>query len=316
MWTLLDLHKHSLRGRRIPLHSQSLLLKLCKWRRKLLLVKPFFLVSVFYFFTSFCRTLSFFMYFLPLCSYLCMIGVKIFNSSCISFAFFFFFNCVSLAYFRCVSVLFFACFVSLCSVCFDFKLIPEMIFRKSGCLVVTSNLVKLKSISSWPKNIAKTTENYLCFHFHFKWLPALENRRERERESKKIADVGARRLHRSDHSNPPSSNPVTDHWDRLAISGPHTKKETERVERSSHREPTRTNSFSISFEIFVIKFVCDFIFYFLSLISDFVVVVVAWVVVFWWFSCCVVVGFVGVVVENSIFRMLPNTWNYFLEKFS
>ena len=72
-----------------------------------------------------------------------------------------------------------------------------MIFRKIGCLVVTSNLVKLKSISSWPKNIAKTTKNDLCFHFHFKWLPALENRREKERKSKKIADVGARRSHRS-----------------------------------------------------------------------------------------------------------------------
>ena len=44
--------------------------------------------------------------------------------------------------------------------------------------------------------------------------------------------------------------------------------------------------------------------------------VVVWVVVFWWFSCCVVVGFVWVVVENSIFRMLPNTWKYFLEQFS
>ena len=72
-----------------------------------------------------------------------------------------------------------------------------MIFRKIGCLVVTSNLVKLKSISSWPKNIAKTTENDLCFHFHFKWLPVLENRREKERKSKKIADVRARRSHRS-----------------------------------------------------------------------------------------------------------------------
>ena len=40
------------------------------------------------------------------------------------------------------------------------------------------------------------------------------------------------------------------------------------------------------------------------------------VVVFWWFSCCVVVGFVWVVVENSIFKMLPNTWKYFLEQFS
>ena len=45
-------------------------------------------------------------------------------------------------------------------------------------------------------------------------------------------------------------------------------------------------------------------------------VVVVWVVVFWWFSCCVVVGFVWVVVENSIFRMLPNTWKYFPEQFS
>ena len=44
------------------------------------------------------------------------------------------------------------------------------------------------------------------------------------------------------------------------------------------------------------------------LIPDFFFfVVVVWVVVFWWFSCCVVVGFVWVVVENSIFRMLPNT---------
>ena len=48
----------------------------------------------------------------------------------------------------------------------------------------------------------------------------------------------------------------------------------------------------------------------------FIVVVVVWVVVFWWFSCCVVVGFVWVVVENSIFKMLPNTWKYFLEQFS
>ena len=60
-----------------------------------------------------------------------------------------------------------------------------MIFRKMGCLVVTSNLVKLKSISSWPNFRAKTTENHFRFHFHFKWLPALENRREREREKER-----------------------------------------------------------------------------------------------------------------------------------
>ena len=132
------------------------------------------------------------------------------------------------------------------SVCFDFKLIPEMIFRKIGCLVVTSNLVKLKSISNWPKIRAKTTENDFRFHFHFKWFSALENRRERERErarrlptSEQEDRIRARRSHRSDRSNPPSSNLVTDHRDHLAISKPRTKRETERVERSSHHRRDR-----------------------------------------------------------------------------
>ena len=64
----------------------------------------------------------------------------------------------------------------------DFKLIPEIIYRKIGCLVVTSNLVKLKSISSWPKMRAKTTENHFRFHFHFKWNATEKNIEERERK--------------------------------------------------------------------------------------------------------------------------------------
>ena len=69
--------------------------------------------------------------------------------------------------------------------------------------------------------------------------------RERERARRSLTSeqedrIGARRSHRSDHSNPPSSNPVTDHQDRLAISGPCTKSEIERVKRLSHREPTHT----------------------------------------------------------------------------
>ena len=60
-----------------------------------------------------------------------------------------------------------------------------MIFWKMGCLVISSNSVELKSISSWPNFRAKTTKNHLCFHFHFKWLSALENRREREREGER-----------------------------------------------------------------------------------------------------------------------------------
>ena len=138
--------------------------------------------------------------------------------------------------------------------------------------------------------------------------------------------IGVRRSHRSDRSNPPSSNPVTDHRDRLAIFGPCTKRETERERRESREivappvrssrhhsrtrshqianEPTRTaltnpplrrtypsnprtrdrrtvnlqthepaNPLPISFEIFVIKFVCDFDFL-LSLFD------------LWFFCCC------------------------------
>ena len=64
---------------------------------------------------------------------------------------------------------------------------------KWGCLVVTSNSVKLKSISSWPNLRAKRTEMIFHFYFHFKWLPALENRREREREREEIATSPAPR---------------------------------------------------------------------------------------------------------------------------
>ena len=65
-----------------------------------------------------------------------------------------------------------------------------------GCLVVTSNSVKLKSISSWPNFRAKTTENHFRFHFHFKWLPTLENRRERERERERGERKKRSRHHR------------------------------------------------------------------------------------------------------------------------
>ena len=87
--------------------------------------------------------------------------------------------------------------VNLGCVWIDFKLIPEIHFRKMGCLVVTSNSVKLKSISSRPNFRAKTQEMNFCFYFHFKWLLALENRREREREGESKKRSRSRR-HRTD----------------------------------------------------------------------------------------------------------------------
>ena len=173
-----------------------------------------------------------------------------------------------------------------------------MIFQKIGCLVVTSNLIKLKSIYSWPKIRAKTTENHFRFHFHFKWFPALENRRERKRKSKKIADVGARRSHQSKtiaplrsfkptlikpshRSSRSSCNFRTTRKERdresieiVAPTNPDESTRTDEPRRTHlHREPTRTDSFLFSFEIFVIKFVCDFDFL-LSLFD------------LWFFCCC------------------------------
>ena len=234
-----------------------------------------------------------------------------------------------------------------------------MIFRKIGCLVVTSNLVKLKSISSWPKIIAKTTENDFRFHFHFEWYPALENRRERERKSKKIADVEARRSHQSKTIAPLRSFKPTlvepSHWssrssrhfrtmreerDResreIVAPQTHSHRWTHSHQRThSHRKPTRIDepwrthshrqTHSHPFVLVLVWTFCNkiclwFWFFTFSLWS----LILLLLLLLWWRGWWCFGGFPvvwwwvlwGVVVENSIFRVLPNTWNYFLEKFS
>ena len=97
----------------------------------------------------------------------------------------------------------------------DIKLISKMIFWKMGCLVVTSNSVKLKNISSWPNFRAKTTKNHFRFNFHFKWLVALENRRERERGRKKEEIATSPALRR-----PLTSPAPRMHWSRSRLRQP------------------------------------------------------------------------------------------------
>ena len=65
-------------------------------------------------------------------------------------------------------------------VCFGWKLLPEMLFRKWGCLVGSENSIfrKLKSID--PKKMPLTTE--ISLHFYFPFKAFLENEREGERE--------------------------------------------------------------------------------------------------------------------------------------
>ena len=141
-------------------------------------------------------------------------------------------------------------------------------------------------------------------NFHFKPFPDSHAKRERERafdfDFANFADHSLwLRLRRS--MNPPIYEPIT------PLTSP-IYEPTNRSSTQSHEPTNRSLSLSLWFWFSV---------WFWSthepLISGFFVVVV---VVFWWFSCRVVVGFVWVVVENSIFRMLPNTWKYFLEQFS
>ena len=70
------------------------------------------------------------------------------------------------------------CSCNLGCVCFGWKSLPEMLFRKWGCLVGPENSIfwKLKSVD--PKKKPLTTEIDLHFYFPFKAFP--ENERERE----------------------------------------------------------------------------------------------------------------------------------------
>ena len=105
-------------------------------------------------------------------------------------------------------------------------------------------------------------ENDFCFHFHFKWFPALENRRERERESKKIAlseqEYNQIASEQDDRTTPiVQTHPCRTQSPIIEIISPfpdnaqreRQRKKGEWVERSSHHrrdrlaivlEPTRT----------------------------------------------------------------------------
>ena len=184
-------------------------------------------------------------------------------------------------------------------------------------------------------------------NFHFK--PFLDSRVKREREREKSLRL-CRRTQSLNHATNPeprsrlrlrrSTNLRTDLWPRAfnpPIYEPTNWSSTQSLRPTSLRlrqwprafAPRTHELFSLSVwfwffvwfwsthePIYVSMWFWFFTFSLWSLIFFFFVVVVVWVVVFWWFSCCVVVGFVWVVVESSIFRMLPNTWKYFLEQFS
>ena len=186
---------------------------------------------------------------------------------------------------------------------------PENIFSWSCVLVgLTRKLVLVQIFTS----------------NHFWTHTQRERERERERESLRL------RLCRS--TNPPitpSTSPITPSTSSIykLIYEPTNRSSTQSLRPTSLRLRRRPRAFApwTDLSLCVILIFCvilidprtdlhfcvifDFLLFLFDLWFFFVVVVVVWVVVFWWFSYCVV-------VENSIFRMLPNIWKYFLEQFS
>ena len=176
-------------------------------------------------------------------------------------------------------------------------------FRK--CFSINANVwLRMKN-----KFFGKYFQLIMCFNgfapkigfiqnFHFKPFP--DSRGERERERAQI---------------PPSTSPIYKPTNRSSTHEPSTSPATHSLRATNPRT---------DFSLCVILILCDFDrptnrstflcdFDFLLSLFD-----------LWFFCCCcggvlvvfVVVGFVWVVMENNIFKMLPNTWKYFLEQFS
>ena len=216
-------------------------------------------------------------------------------------------------------------FVVLGCVCFGFKLLPEKLFRKCGCLVAYGKWIFRKKILVYHKIKAFDPESIFSQNFTFKSFPEThkerkdshaQTERERERErswTQKVEIVAPsarsstrdRRTHKQrvartheptngEPTSPRTANPRPTNGEPTIGLRTH---ELRVAPRWSHRQVALL-LISLSFSLLASRTVSDLvivilIFYFLSLISDFfVVVVVMWVVVFWWFSCCVVVGFV------------------------
>ena len=168
-------------------------------------------------------------------------------------------------------------------VCFDFKSLPEMLFHKCGCLVVHEKWIFRKRILVDRKIKAFDPENIFSQNFTFKSF--LETRKERKREKKdsranterersRTQKTQDRRTTGKSHYEP--TNPRT--RDHCTVN-PWTASRTAPIAPWTHESQVapRTRelpiSFSFSFEIFVIKFVCDFDFL-LSLFD------------LWFFCCC------------------------------
>ena len=195
-----------------------------------------------------------------------------------------------------------------------------MLFRKCGCLVAYGKWIFRKRISVNRKIKAFDPKNIFSQNFTFKSF--LETHKERKRERKDSHAQTERERDREPRkpkiAAPPVSRTANPRTRDRRTANPRTVSHIAPIALVSHTaNPQTCEPVTDLVWNFCNKICLWFWFFNFFLWSQiFVVVVVVWVVGFWWFSSCVVVDFVWVVVENSVFRMLPNTWKYFLEKFS
>ena len=135
--------------------------------------------------------------------------------------------------------------VPLGCVCFGFKSLLEILFCKCGCLFAYGKWIFRKRILVDRKIKAFDPKNIFCQNFTFKSFPKTRKERKRERKDSRANRERKRERERErEIANP--KNPRSLH--------------REPMNRKSHHELANPLpiSFSFSFEIFVIKFVCDF----------------------------------------------------------
>ena len=174
-----------------------------------------------------------------------------------------------------------------------------MLFRKCGCLVAHGKYIFWKCFSIWLCVKCKIISVFI--------LPSnlifrkTERERERERVSPSPATTSLRLRRRPRAFAPWTHEPIFDFAGKPRAQITHEARafDPRAFNFAGNSEPLTSPETHEPISLFVrFWFLCDF---------D--------------FCCCcggvlVVVGFVWVVMENNIFKMLPNTWKYFLEQFS
>ena len=138
-----------------------------------------------------------------------------------------------------------------------------MLFRKCGCLVVHGKWIFQKRISIDRKIKAFDSENIFSQNFTFKSFPETCKERKRGRKKGLTRSNRERERERERERLRTQKNPRSSHHRQDRQTQDRRTQKTQDRCTANPRTASRTAnplpiSFSFSFEIFVLKFVCDF----------------------------------------------------------